>query len=65
MEAVKKAKSRLKSFPLLLSDCSKEGAAYASCVTKTDDPKQAQCDREFANFKSCLVSAAKRRSVKI
>jgi hypothetical protein len=65
MEAVKKAKNRLKVFPQLLSECSKEGLVYAQCVTQTDDPKLKQCDREFQVFKQCLATAAKKKSIRI
>lgn len=65
MEAVKKAKDRLKVFPQLLSECSKEGLVYAKCVTETDDPKQFKCQKEFEKFKACLASAAKKRSMRI
>lgn len=65
MEAVKKAKSRLKLFPQLLTQCSKEGLIYAQCVTQTDDPKLNQCEKEFQVFKSCLNAAAKKKSIRI
>lgn len=65
MEAVKKAKTRFKLFPQLLSECSKQGLVYAQCVTQTDDPKHNQCEKEFQMFKNCLNSAAKKRMIRI
>lgn len=65
MDAVKKAKSRLKMFPQLLTECSAEGLLYAQCVTKTDDPKLKQCEKEFQVFKNCLAAAAKKKSIRI
>lgn len=65
MESVLKAKRRLKLFPTYLAECSSEGALYAKCVVQTDDPKMHQCEKEFAAFRKCLQSAAKRHSSRI
>jgi len=65
MESVKRARQRMKLFPKLFADCSKEGSIYAKCVSQTDDPKQNQCEKEFTAFKKCLSESAKRNGTRI
>jgi predicted nucleic acid-binding Zn ribbon protein len=65
MEAVHKAKQRLKLFPKYLASCAAEGSVYAKCVTLTDDPKQNHCEKEFLAFKKCLTAAAKKSGSRI
>lgn len=65
MEAVKSARNRLKTFPKLLAECSTAAAAYAKCVSQSDDPKHHQCQKEFLAFKECLASAAKKSGTRI
>jgi hypothetical protein len=59
MESVRKAKDRLSKYPLLVAKCSTAAAAYASCVTRDLNVKQYACDKEFQQFKKCLMEQAK------
>jgi NADH dehydrogenase [ubiquinone] 1 alpha subcomplex assembly factor 8 len=65
MESVKKAKQRLKNYPLHLAKCSVAGAAYAKCVTLDLNVSQKACDREFQQFKKCLQESAKKMKTKL
>lgn len=59
MEAVRKAKDRLAKYPVLVAKCSTSAAAYAACVTRDLDIQKHACDKEFREFKRCLVEQAK------
>lgn len=59
MESVRKAKERLSKYPVLLAKCSVTAATYAACVTKDLNVKQNACDKEFQQFKKCLIEQAK------
>lgn len=59
MEAVRKAKDRLSKYPLLVAKCSSTATLYAACVTRDMNIKQQACDKEFREFKKCLVEQAK------
>lgn len=65
MESVKKAKNRLKNYPLLLAKCAESAAVYASCVTRDLNVKQHICDKEFREFNKCLQQAAKDLKTKL
>lgn len=58
MESVRKAKSRLKQYPVLLGKCSSEAMAYAMCVSKKDSPNINDCSEDFKKFKNCLRKTA-------
>lgn len=58
MESVKKAKSRLKQYPVMLGKCSTEAMAYANCVLKKDSPSFNDCNEDFKKFKNCLRKTA-------
>lgn len=61
MESVKQARTRLRTFPRLLSACASEGAVYARCVAlKEGEARRAECDREFGMFRRCVQDAAKK-----
>lgn len=59
MESVRKAKERLGKYPLLVAKCSTVAAAYATCVTRDLDIQKHVCDKEFQQFKKCLMEQAK------
>jgi NADH dehydrogenase [ubiquinone] 1 alpha subcomplex assembly factor 8 len=59
MESVRKAKDRLAKYPVLVAKCSTSAAAYAACVTRDLDIQKHACDKEFQQFKRCLVDQAK------
>lgn len=65
MESVRKAKERMKKFPLLLAQCRVEGSAYAKCVAKYDDIAKDACKEEFIKFKNCLQKAAASMNTRI
>lgn len=59
MDAVNKAKSRIRSYPRLIADCRNEGKIYATCIlSKQDDVQQNACLKEFQTFKTCLIRSA-------
>lgn len=58
MDAVNKAKSRLRKYPLLLAQCRDSASSYANCVLKKDNIRRGDCQAEFTKFKSCLIKAA-------
>lgn len=64
MDAVKKAKTRLRSFPALLNDCRNEGQIYAKCVLKLEDVKKDDCSIEFKQFINCVKISSKKRNFK-
>ena len=59
MESVRKAKDRLSKYPFLVAKCSSSAAQYAACVTRDLDIQKHACDKEFQQFKKCLVEQAK------
>ncbi|XP_053671475.1 uncharacterized protein LOC128721722 [Anopheles nili] len=65
MESVKRANQRLRSYPLLIAQCSVAAAAYAACVTTDLNVAHRTCDKEFHNFKECMQKAAIERKTKL
>lgn len=65
MESVRKAKDRLKSYPILIAKCSSSAAQYAACVTRDLDIQKHACDKEFQEFKKCLVDQAKNMKTRL
>ncbi|XP_055382255.1 uncharacterized protein LOC129612592 [Condylostylus longicornis] len=65
MEAVEKAKSRMKLYPILLAKCSKAAALYAACVARDLNVSKHICNKEFTEFKNCLVKASKEMRTKL
>lgn len=59
MESVKKAKARLRNYPVLMAKCGEAAAKYAACVTKDFNVKHKSCQSEFDALKSCLERQAK------
>jgi hypothetical protein len=60
MDSVRKAKERLSKYPILLAKCSVAASTYAACVTKDyANVKQHACDKEFQQFKKCLIEQAR------
>lgn len=68
MEAVKRAKGRMRRFPRLLSLCVAEGNAYAMCVVSAHEgggPRgtgvtKGHCEAEFQALKRCTSEAARK-----
>lgn len=58
MDAVKKAKERLRKYPALIAQCHESGAKYAACVLAKSNLQKNDCETEFHQFKTCLVRAA-------
>lgn len=58
MDAVRKARTRMRQYPMLLGKCSVQAGAYAACVTQDFNVSHKACDNEFNLFKECLKKAA-------
>lgn len=58
MEAVKKAKERLRQYPILLARCQESASKYAACVLAKSNLEKNTCAAEFNELKKCLVKAA-------
>lgn len=58
MEAVKKAKERLKQYPTLMIRCQESASRYAFCVVEKSNLEKNACAAEFNELKKCLVKAA-------
>lgn len=65
MESVRKAKQRLRNYPILLGKCAESATVYAACVTRDSNVQHKTCDKEFQLFKDCLKSAAKEMKTKL
>lgn len=65
MDAVKRAKERLKKYPVLVVECQESASQYAACVLNKKNLNKNDCKIEFENFKACLAKAAARNKVKI
>lgn len=65
MEAVKKAKERLRKYPVLVAECHETGAKYAACVLSKTNLQQNDCEGEFNAFKTCLMKAATKHNTKL
>lgn len=66
MDAVNKAKSRIKHYPEVLLTCRVEGLKYAECIVQQEkDLKPNSCKTQFMKFRECLVSAALKRNSRI
>ncbi|XP_014474875.1 PREDICTED: uncharacterized protein LOC106744531 [Dinoponera quadriceps] len=58
MEAVRKAKERLRQYPALIAKCHESASKYASCVLAKSNLEKNACAAEFDELKRCLVKAA-------
>ncbi|XP_043253527.1 uncharacterized protein LOC122398016 [Colletes gigas] len=65
MEAVKKAKERIRNYPILIAQCHESGAKYAACVLTKPNLKKGDCESEFKEFKMCLTKAAAKSNVRL
>ncbi|KZC07501.1 hypothetical protein WN55_08272 [Dufourea novaeangliae] len=65
MEAVKKAKERLRKYPVLVAQCHETGAKYAACVVAKSNLQKNDCDSEFNAFKTCLMKAAAKHNTRL
>ena len=66
MDSVRKAKSRLWSYPKHLANCTPEASAYAKCISQyMGEVKKHQCDAEFQKFKQCVQNSAKKAGTKL
>jgi hypothetical protein len=66
MESIKKAKDRLSKYPILVAKCSTAASVYAKCVTEDfNKVKKHACDKEFQDFKKCLMEQAKNMKTRL
>ena len=65
MESVRKARERMKKYPLLFKECHTSATNYARCVALKENVLKDDCVKEFALFKQCLVSTAKRMGTRL
>ncbi len=65
MEAVAKARNRIRLYPSLIGECRHEGKLYASCIASQKDIRLDSCANEFRNFKNCLVKTAVKLGTRI
>ncbi|XP_073844604.1 uncharacterized protein [Musca autumnalis] len=65
MESVRKAKQRLRNYPLLLGKCAESATVYAACVSRDLNVQHKSCDKEFQLFKDCLKQATKEMKTKL
>lgn len=65
MDSAKKAKQRLKNYPILLAKCAKSASVYAKCVTQDFNVKHKACENEFREFKMCLEKTAREMKTKL
>lgn len=65
MESVRKANQRMKKFPLVFKECKESASTYARCVAVKDNVLKGDCEKEFQNFKKCLVKAAAKMGTKL
>lgn len=59
MKSLSTARERLIKYPALVAKCSTAAAQYAACVANDLDIQKHACDKEFQQFKKCLVEQAK------
>ncbi|XP_012264257.2 uncharacterized protein LOC105690758 [Athalia rosae] len=65
MDAVHKAKIRLRKYPMLLAQCRDSASAYATCVINKENISKSDCQAEFDRFKKCLIKAAAASNTKL
>lgn len=65
MESVTKANKRLKNYPILIGKCASTATIYAKCVTRDLNVAHKACDKEFQDFKNCLINEAKKMNTKL
>lgn len=65
MESVRKAKDRLSKYPIFVAKCSTTAAQYAACVTRDLDIQKSACDKEFQQFKKCLVEQSRAMKIRL
>lgn len=61
MENIRRAKDRLRNYPMLIGRCSVAAGNYAACVTRDLNVSHNMCENEFNEFKRCLKNAATQR----
>lgn len=65
MDSVRKAKSRLNQYPLLLAECSTQATAYASCVCRDLNVEKDRCLKQFIELQNCFKKAASKAKIKV
>lgn len=65
MDAVRKAKERIRKYPTLVLQCRETASVYAACVVNKHNLKKDDCRKEFDEFKACLVKAAAQNKIKL
>lgn len=65
MESVRKARERMKKFPLILKDCRESATNYARCVALKENVLKNDCSKEFQVFKQCLATSAQKMGTRM
>ncbi|XP_043070422.1 uncharacterized protein LOC116805886 [Drosophila grimshawi] len=65
MESVRKANTRLRNYPILLTRCSEKASLYAACVSRDINVQQKICETEFKEFLDCIRKTAKELKTKL
>ena len=66
MESVRSARARLGSYPLHLSACATEAAAYGRCVgEQLGEVKKDECVHQWRVFLQCVRNSARARGTRL
>ncbi|KAH8421086.1 hypothetical protein KR222_010848 [Zaprionus bogoriensis] len=65
MESVRKANTRLRSYPILLAACSESASVYAACVARDLNVQHKVCEAEFKQFLNCIRKNAAELKTKL
>ncbi|KAH8300231.1 hypothetical protein KR044_012014 [Drosophila immigrans] len=65
MESVRKANTRLRNYPILLTKCAESASLYAACVARDTNVQQNICDAEFKQFMNCIRKSAAELKTKL
>lgn len=58
-------KKKLLKYPIIISQCSSQSAAYAACIIAAEDVCYRICEKEFQNLKNCFQIQASKLGFKI
>ncbi|XP_030557676.1 uncharacterized protein LOC115760481 [Drosophila novamexicana] len=65
MESVRKANTRLRNYPILLTRCAEQASLYAACVSREINVQPKICENEFKEFLNCMRKTAKELKTKL
>lgn len=65
MESVRKANTRLRSYPILLTKCAEQASLYAACVSRDVNVQHNICEAEFKQFLNCIRKSAAELKTKL